>query len=66
MSTKTRPGPSVSKGEVVNIYAAFGEIGCIQVALAANESAGQACVSGTVGGLDEGDSMRRGRCRPLS
>ena len=51
---------------VINIYAAFGEIGCIQVALAVNESAGQACVSGTVGGLDEGDSMRRGRCRPLS
>jgi len=35
---------------VINIHAALGEVGCIEVALAINESAGQARVAGSVGG----------------
>jgi len=51
---------------VIDIHAALGEVCCIQVASAFDESAGQARVAGSVGSFDNGHSIRGRRCSPLS
>ena len=50
---------------VVDIHATLGEVGCIEVALAINESAGRARVAGSVGGSGYGHGMRGRRCFSL-
>src|SRR6476661_7727806 len=51
---------------VINIHAALGEIGCVEVTLTIYRRAGQARVAGSVGGLDHGHGKRGRRCCPLS
>src|SRR5882757_11576065 len=51
---------------VINIYAALGEVSCIQETLVVDEGAGQARIAGSVRGFDYGHSMGRGRRSPLS
>jgi len=50
---------------VINIDAALGKVCRVQEARAINESAGQACVAGAVGGFDHSHRMRRRRCGAL-
>src|SRR6516162_2677412 len=54
------------EGTVINIYAAFGEVRCIEVRLAINECAGEAGVAGAVRGFDHGHSLGRWRRSSLS
>src|ERR1700747_1067916 len=49
------------KRVVVNIHAAFGDIGDVEVPLTTDQGAGQARVDRAVGGLDHGYSMGGGR-----
>src|SRR5213080_4205547 len=51
---------------VINIDAALGKVCRVQEALAINESAGQACIAGAVGGFDHSHRMRRRRRGALS
>ncbi len=54
------------KCAVINIDAGLGEVRCVEVGLAINESAGQARVARSVGSLDYRHRLHRGRCCPLS
>src|ERR1700733_14687644 len=51
------------KRVVVDIYTALGEVGRIQITIAVDISAGQACIAGTIGGSDYRHGMGRRRRR---
>src|SRR5258705_5550378 len=54
------------KWAVINIHPALGEIRCVEILLAVNESAGQAGVTRAFGSFDHGHNLRRWPCSSLS
>src|ERR1700759_5314536 len=50
---------------VIDIHTTLGEVSRIEIAVAVDISAGQACVAGTIGGSDDRHGMGRRRHRSL-
>jgi hypothetical protein len=45
---------------VVDVDAAFGEIGCVEIAVPINEGAGETCVAGSIARFDRDDGIDGG------